>query len=68
MDATTELARIGCEQGLALTGPVGLLKQLTKVMIKTTVNAEMTEHLGFEKNQPSASPATCEMEPVKNFF
>jgi putative transposase len=39
------------EQGLALTGPDGLLKQLTKTVLEAALNAEMTEHLGHEKHQ-----------------
>lgn len=41
------------EQGLALTGPDGLLKQLTK----TALNAEMTERLGHEKHRAEAGRA-----------
>ncbi|ONI81215.1 hypothetical protein ALI144C_22030 [Actinosynnema sp. ALI-1.44] len=37
-------------QGLALTGPDGLLKQLTKTVLEAALNAEMTEHLGHEKH------------------
>ena len=37
--------------GLSLTGPDGLLKQLTKTVLETALNEEMTEHLGHEKNQ-----------------
>jgi len=32
MDVATELVRMAKEQGLALTGPNGLLKQLTKTV------------------------------------
>ncbi|GAB3491684.1 mutator family transposase [Amycolatopsis cihanbeyliensis] len=39
------------EQGLALTGPEGLLKQLTKTVLEAALNAEMTEHLGHERHQ-----------------
>jgi hypothetical protein len=42
------------EQGLALTGPGGLLKLFTKSVLETALNEEMTEHLGYEKN--GASP------------
>ena len=42
------------EQGLALTGPDGLLKLFTKNVLETALNEEMTEHLGYEKN--SAGP------------
>src|SRR4051812_4205158 len=39
------------EQGLALTGPDGLLKLFTKNVLEAALNEEMTEHLGHEKNQ-----------------
>src|SRR5437764_4048413 len=39
------------EQGLALTGPDGLLKQLTKSVLEAALNAERTEHLGHEKHR-----------------
>jgi putative transposase len=38
------------EQGLALTGPDGLLKLFTKSVLETGLNEEMTEHLGYEKH------------------
>ena len=43
MDAATELVRMAKEQGLSLTAPDGLLKQLTKTVIQTALNEEMTE-------------------------
>ena len=45
-----ELVRQARAQGLSLTGPDGLLKQLTKSVIETALNEEMTEHLGYEKH------------------
>jgi Transposase, Mutator family len=52
--AARELVRMAREQGLSLTGPDGLLKQLTKTVLETAVNEEMTEHLGHSKHaQPS---------------
>jgi transposase-like protein len=53
--AAEELVRRAREQGLSLTGPDGLLKQLTKVVIETALDQELTEHLGHEKNTPSAN-------------
>jgi putative transposase len=38
---------------LSLTGPDGLLKQLTKSVIEAALGEEMTEHLGYEKNDPA---------------
>ncbi len=50
--AAVELVRLAQEQGLSLTGPEGLFKQLTKTVIETALNEEMTEHLGYEKHDP----------------
>ena len=51
--AAEELVRQAREQGLSLTGPGGLLKQLTKTVIETALNEEITGHLGHEKNDPA---------------
>ena len=37
---------------MSLTGPDGLLKQLTKTVLETALNQEMTEHLGHEQARP----------------
>ena len=53
------------EQGLALTCPDGLLKQLTKPVIETALN-EMTGHLGYEKHDPAgqgAGSGSCGTSP-----
>jgi hypothetical protein len=36
--AATELVRLAKEQGPSLTGPDGLLKQLTKTVLETALN------------------------------
>ena len=54
--AAVELVRLAQEQGLSLTGPDGLLKQLTKTVLETALNEEMTEHLGYEL--PCVNPAS----------
>jgi putative transposase len=51
--AAAELVRLAKEQGLSLTGPDGLLKQLTKTVIESALSEEMTEHLGYEKHDPA---------------
>jgi putative transposase len=53
-EAARELVRMAREQGLSLTGPDGLLKQLTKTVIETALDEEMTEHLGYEKHNAVA--------------
>jgi putative transposase len=53
--AAEEMVRRAREQGLSLTGPDGLLKQLTKTVLETALNQELTGHLGHEKHgQPVA--------------
>ncbi|MET8088529.1 IS256 family transposase [Micromonospora sp. NPDC005237] len=49
--AAAELVRAAKEQGLSLTGPDGLLRQLTKTVLETALNEEMTEHLGYAKHE-----------------
>ncbi len=53
-EAARELVRMAKEQGLSLTGPDGLLKQLTKTVIETALDEELTEHLGYERHDASA--------------
>ena len=41
------------EQGVELVGPNGLLNQLTKNVLETALDAEMAEHLGYDKHDPA---------------
>ncbi len=41
------------EQNIELVGPDGLLGQLTKSVLETTLDAEMSEHLGYDKHDPA---------------
>ncbi|TCP38595.1 transposase-like protein [Tamaricihabitans halophyticus] len=41
------------EQGVDLVGPDGLLNQLTKNVLETALDAEMTEHLGYDRHDPA---------------
>ena len=41
------------EQGVDLVGPNGLLNQLTKNVLETALDAEMAEHLGYDKHDPA---------------
>src|SRR6188472_1384568 len=52
--AARELVRQAKEQGLSLAGPDGLLKQLTKTVLETALDEELTEHLGHEHRAPAA--------------
>jgi len=46
------LARADAE-GVSLVGPGGLLAGLTKTVLETALEAEMTEHLGYEAHDPA---------------
>ncbi len=48
--AVAGLVRRAREQGVAVTGPGGLLKALTKTVIETALQEEMTDHLGYGKH------------------
>jgi transposase-like protein len=38
------------DRGVALTGPDGLLRALTKTVVETGLDEEMIEHLGYDKH------------------
>jgi putative transposase len=40
-------------EGVELTGPGGLLTGLTKTVLETALEAEMTGHLGYDKHDPA---------------
>ncbi|GAA1907059.1 hypothetical protein GCM10009814_40540 [Lapillicoccus jejuensis] len=48
--AARELVKSARGGGIALTGPGGLLKALTKTVLETALDEEMNEHLGYEKH------------------
>ena len=50
LEAAREMVRAAKAQGLSLTGPDGLLKQLTKTVVELSLEEEMTDHLGYAKH------------------
>lgn len=50
--AIREMVKSAKQRGLDITGPDGLLKLLTKTVLETALEEEMTEHLGYEVNDP----------------
>jgi putative transposase len=50
LEAARELVRQARARGVALTGPDWLLKALTKTVIETALEEEMSEHLGYDKH------------------
>jgi transposase-like protein len=53
LEAARELVRAARAKGVALTGPDGLVKALTKTVIETALEEEMSEHLGYDKHEPA---------------
>jgi putative transposase len=52
LETARELVRQARSRGVDLTGPQGLLKALTKTVIETALDEEMSEHLGYDKHEP----------------
>jgi putative transposase len=50
------------EKGIELVGPDGLLSQFTKRVLETALEAEMTDHLGYD-NTPGIS--RCASHPTE---
>jgi transposase-like protein len=48
--AIREMVKSAQDRGLALTGPDGLLRILTKTVLETALEEEMTGHLGYAKH------------------
>jgi putative transposase len=48
--AIRELVKGARDRGLALTGPDGLLKVLTKTVLEAALDEEMNDHLGYAKH------------------
>ena len=51
-----ELVRQARAEGDELTGPGGLLKRITKMVLETALEEEMTEHLGHVKHRAPRGP------------
>jgi hypothetical protein len=48
--AARELVKAARDRGVALTGPDGLLKALTKTVVETALDEEMSDPLGYDKH------------------
>jgi putative transposase len=49
-----ELIEKARQSGVSLVGPNGLLAGVTRTVLQTALDAEMTEHLGYEKGDRTA--------------
>ena len=50
IDQLVEQAR---SKGLQLTGEGGLLQQVTKTVLESALEGEITDHLGYDKHDPA---------------
>jgi putative transposase len=50
IDQLVEQAR---SKGMQLTGEGGLLQQLTKTVLESALEGEITDHLGYDKHDPA---------------
>lgn len=55
-----ELVEQARAEGVSLTGPNGLLRSLTKTVLETALNAELDDHLGYEKGDTAGKFGTNE--------
>ena len=51
--AIREMVKSAKERGLDITGPDRLLKLLTRTVLETALEEEMTDHLGYDKHDPA---------------
>ena len=42
-------------EGVSLVGPGGLLAGLTKTVLETALEVELSDHLGYEKHDPAGA-------------
>ena len=49
-------------QGVSLVGPGGLLSQITRTVRQTALEAEMSEHLGYEKGDLDPDPGRSSVD------
>lgn len=52
-ELAAELVAKARDEGVELTGPDGLLTGLTKRVLETALEAELSDHLGYDKNDPA---------------
>jgi putative transposase len=52
-ELAVELMERAQADGVRLVGPGGLLADLTKRVLEAGLNAEMTEHVGYEPHDPA---------------
>lgn len=50
--ALEQMMSTASERGVALTGEGGFLPELIKAVLERGMKAELTDHLGYEKNDP----------------
>lgn len=57
-DLAQELLAKARQEGVSLAGAGGVLSQITKTVLESALNAELDEHLGYEKGDPAGQGAS----------
>jgi len=50
-----ELVERARSEGVSLVGPQGVLSRLTKRVLEAALEAEMSEHVGYDKHDPGGA-------------
>nr|WP_010311188.1 transposase [Saccharopolyspora spinosa] len=50
----TELVKRAQPDGVAISGEGGLMQQLTKIVLESSLEGEMDAHLGYGKHDPAS--------------
>jgi hypothetical protein len=65
--AARELVKAARARGVALTGPDGLLKAITKTVLESALEEEMSEHVGYDKHTVQGrNGGNSERHPVQD--
>jgi Transposase, Mutator family len=65
--AARELVKSARARGVALTGPDGLLKAITKTVLESALEEEMSEHVGYDKHAVQGrNGGNSERHPVQD--
>jgi transposase-like protein len=51
-------------EGVSLVGPDGLLAEVTKTVLQAALDAEMADHLGYDKGERPPFPAGNQCPPL----
>ena len=66
LELARQLAERARAEGLSLTGPGGLLNQVTKVVLESALDGEMDAHLGYAKHDWAGDGSGAKLPTMKS--